>query len=204
MGTPADLPHGRLSPRTVHLCVDMQNLFLPDAPWAAPWMARVRPVVASVAGHDPARTVFTRFVPPQRPDQAEGRWRAYFEAWREVTRERAAPALIELVPELAEMVPPATVVDKPAYSPFHGSNLQRLLREREVDTLVVSGTETDVCVLGAVLDAIDLGYRVVLIEDAICSSADETHDALMTLYRSRFSLQLEVAPAAAVLAAWPS
>jgi nicotinamidase-related amidase len=58
-------------------------------------------------------------------------------------------------------------------------------------------------VLGAVMDGIDLGYRVILLEDAVCSSADETHDALMTLYRNRFSLQLEVASAETVLANWP-
>ena len=80
-----------LSPRTVHLCVDMQNLFMPGAPWATPWMPRVLPVVEAVARRDPARTIFTRFVPPERPDQASGRWRAYFEAWREVTRERGRP-----------------------------------------------------------------------------------------------------------------
>src|SRR4051812_18968036 len=91
MAALADLPHGRLSPRTMHLCFDMQNLFMEGAPWATPWMPRVLPVVEAVARNDPARTVFTRFMPPERPEVARGRWRAYFEAWRAVTRERADP-----------------------------------------------------------------------------------------------------------------
>jgi hypothetical protein len=33
---------------------------------------------------------------------------------------------------------------------------------------------------------------VVLVEDALCSSSDAGHDALMTLYRNRFSEQIEL------------
>jgi hypothetical protein len=35
-------------------------------------------------------------------------------------------------------------------------------------------------------------FRVVLAEDALCSSSDAGHDALMTLYRTRFSEQIEI------------
>jgi spore maturation protein CgeB len=41
---------------------------------------------------------------------------------------------------------------------------------------VISGGETDVCVLAAVMDAVDAGYRVVLAADALCSVSDESHD----------------------------
>jgi nicotinamidase-related amidase len=43
-----------------------------------------------------------------------------------------------------------------------------------------------------VLSAVDLGFRVVLVEDAVCSSSDPGHDALMTLYRTRYSEQIEL------------
>jgi nicotinamidase-related amidase len=43
-----------------------------------------------------------------------------------------------------------------------------------------------------VLGGIDLGYRVILLSDAVCSGADETHDASMKLLGDRFSVQLEV------------
>ena len=67
---------------------------------------------------------------------------------------------------------------------------------------MITGAETDVCVLGAVIDAVDRGYRVVLATDAICSSSDQTHDALMTLYQNRFSQQIETAETEAILEAW--
>ncbi len=56
--------------------------------------------------------------------------------------------------------------------------------------------------LAAVLDAVDLGYRVVLTTDALCSSSDATHDALLTLYRRRFSQQIETASSETILGCW--
>jgi nicotinamidase-related amidase len=43
---------------------------------------------------------------------------------------------------------------------------------------------------------------VIVVEDALCSSSDEGHDALMTIYRTRFSEQIEVMHQAEVLSLW--
>jgi nicotinamidase-related amidase len=95
-------------------------------------------------------------------------------------------------PRLAPVAPPATVIDKPAYSAFAQSALASFLQNKNVSTVIVTGAETDVCVLSTVLDAVDLGLRVVIVEDALCSSFDAGHDALMTLYRNRFAEQIEL------------
>jgi len=196
------LRFGPLGHGTVHLCIDMQCLFAPGGPWETPWMTRVLPVVAALAAFRPERTIFTRFIPPRRPEEMPGTWRRYYGVWREVTRERVDPALLGLVPPLARLVPPAMVFDKPVYSAFAGVRLHRLLRARGVDTLILSGAETDVCVLSTLLGAVDLGYRVVVVGDAVCSSSDTGHDALMTIYRERLSQQVETATAETVMAAW--
>ena len=77
-----------------------------------------------------------------------------------------------------------------------------MLTGSEIDTLVITGGETDVCVLATVLGAIDRGFRVVIVTDAVCSSADQTHDAVMELYRSRFSEQVEAVSTVEVLDDW--
>jgi nicotinamidase-related amidase len=80
--------------------------------------------------------------------------------------------------------------------------LPALLRRCGTDSLVITGAETDVCVLAAVLGAVDFGYRVVLATDALCSSSDEAHDALLTLYHRRFGHHIEAASSEAILTSW--
>jgi nicotinamidase-related amidase len=191
-----------LTARSVHLSIDMQRLFAPGGPWPTPWMERALPAIVAIAERHPERTVFTRFIPPERPEDRPGRWQAYYRRWREVTGEHLDPDLLALVPPLAALVPPATVIDKPAYSAFHRSALPAWLDRRGADALVITGGETDVCVLASLLDGVDAGYRIVLVTDALCRSSDEGHDALMTLFRVRFSLQVELTTAEALLGAW--
>jgi nicotinamidase-related amidase len=68
--------------------------------------------------------------------------------------------------------------------------------------VVVTGSETDICVLSTVMDAVDLGYRVIVVEDAICSSSDEGHERLVAHCHERLDQQVEIASSDAILAAW--
>jgi nicotinamidase-related amidase len=186
----------------VHLSIDMQNLFAPGGIWATPWMERVLPAIVAVAELNPQRTVFTRFVTPLHAQDRPGRWQRYFARWECATRAHLPGAQLEIVPALSRFIPPASIIDKPAYSAFVESGLAAFLREKNVDTLIITGSETDVCVLATVLDAVDLGFRTVVVEDALCSSFDEGHDALMTLYRNRFSEQVELMTQSQVSELW--
>jgi len=197
-----ELPNGKLTASCAHLCIDMQRLFAERTEWHTPWMERVLPVVERLVAAWPERTVFTRFIPANRPGEGSGTWRRYWERWSSMTLAALPPEAVELIPSLARFAPPAEVVDKRVYSPWVDSDLHDRLQARGIDTLVVSGAETDVCVLAAVLGAVDRGYRVVVATDALCSSSDHTHDALLTLYRERYGQQVETATAADILGAW--
>jgi nicotinamidase-related amidase len=175
-----------------HLCIDMQRMFSDETPWNVPWMPRVLPHVLEIVSRYPEQTVFTRFIPPQTAAEAFGMWKDYYEKWSMMTGERIDAELLQLVPELDHFAPPARVFDKMVYSPWMDGRLHAHLQTARVSMLVITGGETDVCVLSAILGAIDLGYEVVLLSDAICSGADETHDASLKLLRDRFSVQLEI------------
>lgn len=175
-----------------HICVDMQRMFAEETPWHVPWMKEVSPQVIEVTCAHADRTIFTRFMTPKTSAEAVGQWRLYYEKWSVMTRQRLPPEMLDIVPELARFCPPASIVDKTTYSPWIGGGLDLILRKDEVETLVVTGGETDVCVLATALGGIDLGYRVIVLSDAVCSGADETHDASLTLLGDRFSVQLDL------------
>lgn len=196
------LNYGPLGRNSVHLCVDMQKLFDEGTEWATPWMRRVLPNVEAILSEHAADTVFTRFIPASRPGEGEGTWKRYYERWASMTLEAVGEEMVALLPPLRRFVPPAVVIDKKVYSPWLDSGLESELKGRGADTLIVTGGETDVCVLGTVLGAVDRGYRVVVVADALCSSADETHDASMKVYHDRYGQQVETINTADLINQW--
>ena len=186
----------------LHIAIDMQRLFAESTEWFLPWLDRVLPNVVAIASHAPEFTICTRFIPPEVPEQMHGAWRDYYRHWRAMTRDTLDPRLLELAEPLARLCPPARILDKAVYSAFADPRLAPALRRKGIGTLIVTGGETDVCVLSTVMAAVDLGFRIVLPVDALCSARDKTHDALMTLYRERFTNQVETTSTERVLREW--
>lgn len=167
-----------------------------------PWAERVLPNIIKLVERQSSQTIFTRFIPALRPGEGGGTWKRYYETWSEMTVELLGRDMIELVPELVHFIPPAKAFDKWVYSPWLRSALHEHLQSRRIDTLIVTGGETDVCVLSTVLGAVDRGYRVIIAKDALCSSSDETHDALLSVYENRYSQQVEAVNMEIVLDGW--
>ena len=196
------LRFGPLGENCIHLCVDMQRMFAEATEWQTPWMERVVPNVRRIAEAHPGRTIFTRFVPAEKPGDGEGTWKRYYERWPSMTIERLGRGMVDLVPDLAPFVPPAEIVDKRVYSPWMDPALDDRLRAWRAGTLIVTGGETDVCILGTVLGGVDRGYRMVVVTDALCSSSDEAHDAMMTVYHQRYGQQVETVSTETLLREW--
>ena len=202
MSKPDRLKYGPPGEGAVHICVDMQRMFAEETDWRTPWFDRVLPNIVAIVEAQPARTVFTRFIPARKPGEGQGMWRRYYKRWSAMTMHEMGPELIELVPALRRYVPPARIVDKKVYSPWTGTDLHLQLRGAGIDTIIITGGETDVCVLATMLGGIDWGFRVILVTDALCSSADETHDAMMKVYKNRFGEQVETVETEQVLESW--
>jgi nicotinamidase-related amidase len=74
-----------------------------------------------------------------------------------------------------------TVIDKPGYSAFSRTALQQNLEARRIDTLIITGVTTEVCVSSTLRDAVDRGYRCLTVGDACASSDPDLHRAALAM-----------------------
>jgi maleamate amidohydrolase len=68
-------------------------------------------------------------------------------------------------------------VAKRRYSAFYATDLDLLLREQGVDSVVVAGVKTNVCVRATIQDAFAAGYRVLLVREATNSNRPHLAEA---------------------------
>ena len=80
----------------------------------------------------------------------------------------------DLAKEL-EAGPSDIVITKRQWNAFHGTELDLQLRRRGVKTLVLAGIASNMGVESTARAAYELGYRLVLAEDAITSMSAELH-----------------------------
>ena len=83
------------------------------------------------------------------------------------------------------VVDKATTADKEAYSAFDGTGLADWLRSRRVRRLFIGGLATDYCVKSTALDALDEGFDVVLLEDAVRAIDETAGRETLTMLRGR-------------------
>jgi nicotinamidase-related amidase len=63
-------------------------------------------------------------------------------------------------------------------TPFHGTELDAILRNLGIRTVVATGVSVNVGVLGLTLEAVNAGYQVVIPRDAVAGTPDEYVDAV--------------------------
>jgi nicotinamidase-related amidase len=69
---------------------------------------------------------------------------------------------------------------------FTGTNLDFVLRNMDIESIIVTGFLTDQCVLATAICGGDIGYDVILVEDACTGTTKENHDAVIRLARDVF------------------
>ena len=124
--------------------------------------------------------IFTRSV--LRPDYKDaGLFAELFPTAREAGAKIAGTWNVEIVEELAPR-PGDYIVDKARYSAFYNTNMEVILHGLGVDTLIVCGVTTEVCVESTLSDAFSRDYHVVLVRDAVAAVDPIRHEgALRTI-----------------------
>ncbi len=93
----------------------------------------------------------------------------------------------ELGTELIAEIQPQTTelqIDKPAQSIFVETNLEQLLKEKNITHLLFTGVTTQCCVLGSYRHASDLGFYCLLLEDCCAAMSSIEHQAAIDVLLS--------------------
>lgn len=193
----ADLPPGERVRDPALLIVDMQNDFVRvgaplEVPDARETVAPIRRLLDAFRTHRRA-VVFTRFIVNETPDLlwlwSPQCWPDTKCCWRGHTRSYPdADGPLDCAAVIAELAPhpDEIVIDKAAYGAFHGTQLDPLLRSRGVQSLLVTGTVTQICVEETAREAFHHGFRTTLISDAVSSFAPDLHAATLKNFAMKF------------------
>jgi nicotinamidase-related amidase len=109
----------------------------------------------------------------------------------------------DIIPELYP-APGEPVIDKPGKGAFYQTDLELMLKNREIDTLFVCGVTTEVCVNTTVREANDRGFRCIVLSDCCTSYFPEFHAAGLAMIKAQGGIFGWVSASSLLLAAMDS
>ncbi|MCB5424490.1 cysteine hydrolase [Altererythrobacter sp. CC-YST694] len=177
--------------RIAHLIIDMQNGFMEEgAPVEVPMardvvdnINRISAALRKAGGHN----IFVRFTTPPEGSPSWSNFHFRMGPGAQAHREAFTPGAHywQLWPEL-DIAEDELVIEKQRFSAFTPGtcDLNATLRERGIDTVLISGTLTNCCCESTARDAMQHNYRVLVAADANAALSDEEHAA--TLHNMAF------------------
>lgn len=147
------------TPKDLLLVIDMQNVYLPDQPWACDTADYAKEQILRLLEHHPKeQVIFTRYIAAEHP---EGVWKEYNEMNRKINEDSW---MNELMDGLKEVAPAYPIYDKSTYSSFRVEEIRKAAQSS--DRIVLTGVVSECCVLSTLFDGIDLGYKMIWLTDA--------------------------------------
>ena len=196
--------------RTAHIVVDLQNGFMAEgAPVEVPTAREIVPDVNRICAalrQAGGTNVFLRYT----YDPAESRpWTTRYSEYLSPERSAAHKTTFHRGAELWQLWPLLDVgtndliVDKTRFSAFVPGTcaLNDMLEARGIDTLIVTGTLTNVCCESTTRDAMQRNYRVIFVADGNAALTDAEHNATLCNMVTLFADVMTTAEVLAVLAA---
>jgi ureidoacrylate peracid hydrolase len=169
--------------RTALLVIDMQNTFCePGAPAEVPQSrAIVGPINRLAAGLRQRGGSVIWVLHANGSQAGQSDWALFFDhvvsnQVRAQTMESLSPGRQQVWRELLTDPNDLTVIKNRYSALIAGSSaLQRVLRSRGLDTLLIAGTKTNVCCESTARDAMMLDFRVVMVADCCAALSEEEH-----------------------------
>ncbi len=184
-----------VSRRTAHIVVDLQNGFM--APGQVAEIATAREIVPNVNRISAAVLEaggLVAYIQNTFDDVAVRTWSTFFEhfcspARRQRMIDTFAPGAFghAIWPGL-EVLPQDLKVQKRRFGAFApgSSDLHEILQQRGIDTLIITGTATQVCCESTARDAMMLNYKVFFIADGNATFNDDEHNATLSAMAHAF------------------
>jgi len=191
--------------RTALLVIDMQNAFVaPGAPMEVPAARAIVAPINRLAAELRKRGVTVIWISHQ--NAKDGRdWSGFFDSFIAPGRRADAAAALSAGSELQKLFPELAVekgdlrLAKNRYSAFIKSDFEQNLKQREIDTLLIAGTKTNVCCECTARDAMMLDYKVVLLSDCTAALSDDEQRATLENVIQQFGDVLTADEALALL-----
>ena len=161
--------------RTALVVIDLMQVFLIGTPCAP---AIVNPINALASSLRRAGGIVAWVVPVPLPLENENA-KALFgsDLWRDMCAETRNGQPGAMLADGLDPQPGDLTVAKSASSAFFPGKcpLPDLLTARGTDTVLITGTLTNICCESSARDAADSGYRVIMVADACAARTDEEH-----------------------------
>lgn len=103
--------------------------------------------------------------------------------FRKYHKDKPIPADVNATP-YATSLENEKVVVKTSFDAFLNTHLEKYLKERKIDTLIVCGLLTSVCLLFSAQSAFSLGYNIYLYEPASADRSLTNHNFIIKLYKN--------------------
>jgi ureidoacrylate peracid hydrolase len=181
--------------RTALVVVDMQNAFmLPGVAHAlCPMAEKIVPNINRLAQAVRMTGGTVIWIKTTFKDDALKNWSTYFEMVKPEQGARRMAALTagnkghELWAAL-DVRADDLIVEKNRFSGFiqGSSNLAEVLRERGLDTVLITGTVTNVCCESTARDAMMLNFKTIMVTDGNAAVTDEDHNASLCAFYLTF------------------
>lgn len=189
--------------RTALIVVDMQNTFCaPGAPAEVPHARGICAAINRLTAALRARGGLVAWVQHANSHGADGRsdWAGFFDRFvaadvRQRTIESLAPGRDGQQRWSALIADPRDLhLMKNRYSAFiaGSSQIERALRSRGIDTVLIAGTKTNVCCESTARDAMMLDFNVVMLSDACAALSDDEHQTALETCIQNFGDVLSV------------
>src|SRR6516165_700551 len=106
----------------------------------------------------------------------------------------------DIIPELYPAAD-EPIIDKPGKGAFYQTDLELMLKNRNIETLLVCGVTTEVCVNTTVREANDRGFRCIVLSDCCASYFPEFHDMGLRMIKAQGGIFGSVSAGSAAIAA---